>query len=522
MTYDAAGNPLSQTDPLRHTRLLSYDQFGVGNGISLPQTIDPEAGNVPAVPSYSIGFDVNRNLSQQTDPKGRTTSFQYDQFNRQVGRTLPLGQTEHATFDGFGGLFQSVDFDGQTTEFQYDNLGRVSQRKLYPAGTNVPAETDTFGYNGLGQPTKLVDSSGATETTYDLDGRTTQLSTPEGVINYAYDPATGRKIRTWTVNTDTRYSYDQLGRLLSVTAVKRNGQVLNPPEVTTYAYTPVGNRASVVLPNGIQTLYSYDLLNRLTSLQHVSTNGTLLASFAYQYNAVNQRTNATEIVTGSSGGVHTNNISYAYDELNRLIQEKATDAGDGSGYQASYVYDLVGNRLSRALTTAGKTLTTYYSYDANDRLLMESNVVSTASSGSGMIQPRMLGPDGQPLPAFDPQFAKVSYYTLKAIPYGLLAAFILPAAMTLLRRRNRPAVLTLDLNPQRALLPRCLSGLLAALMLLMGFDLNVMADQAVYYTALNTDTWGLDGSVTTYQYDANGSVIQKVTTGPKPETVIYQ
>ena len=59
-------------------------------------------------------------------------------------------------------------------------------------------------------------------------------------------------------------------------------------------------------------------------------------------------------------------------------------------------------------------------------------------------------------------------------------------------------------------------------MLLMGFDLRLMANQAVYYAALTTDTWGLDGSVTTYQYDANGSIIQKVTTGPKPETDTFQ
>ena len=51
-------------------------------------------------------------------------------------------------------------------------------------------------------------------------------------------------------------------------------------------------------------------------------------------------------------------------------------------------------------------------------------------------------------------------------------------------------------------------------MLLMGFDLRLMATQAIYYAVLTTDTWGLDGSVTTYQYDANGSIIQKVTPVP--------
>lgn len=228
----------------------------------------------------------------------------------------------------------------------------------------------------------MVEPRGTTRLSYDMENRVTQVAAPEGTINYAYDPATGRKTRTWTSNSDTSYAYDALGRIQGVTAAKRNGVVLNTPEVTTYTYTPVGNRASVTLPNGIKTLYSYDTVNRLTSLQHVGTNGAVLMSFAYQYNAMNLRTGATEVVQGPAGLLHTNSIGYTYDSLGRLVSETAKDLGDGNGYQAKYTYDLVGNRLKRALTTAGKTLTTYYAYDANDRLLMESNVVSTASSGA--------------------------------------------------------------------------------------------------------------------------------------------
>ena len=521
-TYTATGQPNTQTDPLGNVRTVTYDNLGVGNGMVLPGVADPENGNAITNPVSKVVFDANRNVQQMVDAKGRITSFTYDQFNRRTSRTLPLGQVEQTAYDASGDLASVTDFDGQAVGFQYDGLGRPIARNLYPAGTNTPAETVNLKYDALGRVVEMDEPRGVTSMSYDLENRVTQIAAPEGTINYAYNPASGYKSRTWTTNSDTYYAYDALGRLQTLTAVKRNGQALNPPEVTAYTYTPVGNRASVTLPNGIQTLYTYDQMSRLAGLQHVATNGAVLSSYAYQYNAANRRTNAIEIVTGSDGAVHTNNIAYAYDALNRLVSETAEDLGDGSGYNANYVYDLVGNRLSRALTTAGKTLTTYYSYDANDRLLMESNVVSTATPGTGMIQPRMLGPNGQPLPAFNPQFAKVSYYTLKALPYGLLAAFLLPAAMSLLRRRHRPVVLTWALNPRRSLLPRCLSGFLAALMFVMGFDLNAMANEAVYYALLTTDTWGLDGSVTTYQYDANGSITQKVTTGSNPETDTYQ
>ncbi len=521
-TYTAAGQPNTTTDPLGNVRTVTYDNLGVGNGMMLPQVTDPENGNILTNPVFGVTFDANRNLQQMVDAKGRITSFTYDQFNRRTSRTLPLGQVEQTAYDAAGDLASVTDFDGQTVGFQYDGLGHPIARDLYPVGTSTPAETANLKYDELGRIVEMDEPRGVTTLSYDLENRVIQIAAPEGTINYAYDPATGWKTRTWTANSDTYYAYDALGRLQAVTAVQRNGQVLSVPEVTSYTYTAVGNRASETLPNGIQTLYTYDQMNRLAGLQHVATNGAILTSFVYQYNAANMRTNAIEIVTGSDGAVHTNNIAYAYDALNRLVGEAAKDRGDGSGYQASYVYDLVGNRLSRALTTVGKTLTTYYSYDANDRLLMESNVVSTAAPGGGMIRPHILGPNGQLIPASDPQFAKVSYYAVKAIPYGLLAAFLLPAATSLLRRRNRPAMLTLDMNPHRSLLPRCISGMLAALMFLMGFDLNAMANQAVYYAVLTTDTWGLDGSVTTYQYDANGSVIQKVTIGPKPETDTFQ
>ena len=398
-TYTATGQPDTTTDPLGHVRTVTYDNLGVGNGMMLPPITDPENGNMLTNPVFGITFDANRNVQQMVDAKGRITSFAYDQFNRRTSRTLPLGQVEQTAYDEAGDLASVTDFDGQAVGLQYDGLGRPIARNLYAAGANSPAETANLKYDELGRVVEMDEPRGVTKMSYDLENRVIQIAAPEGTINYAYDPATGWKTRTWTANSDTYYAYDALGRLQSVTAVKRNGQVLNPAEVTTYTYTAVGNRGSVTLPNGIKTLYSYDIMNRLAGLQHVATNGTVLSSYAYQYNAANMRTNAIEIVTGSDGAVHTNNIAYAYDALNRLVGETAKDRGDGSGYQAGYVYDLVGNRLSRALTTAGKTLTTYYSYDANDRLLMESNVVSTATPGSGMIRPRMLGPDGQPLPA---------------------------------------------------------------------------------------------------------------------------
>jgi RHS repeat-associated protein len=55
----------------------------------------------------------------------------------------------------------------------------------------------------------------------------------------------------------------------------------------------------------------------------------------------------------------------------------------------------------------------------------------------------------------------------------------------------------------------------------MQLDSQVLADGAIRYASLSTDTWGLGGSVTRYEYDANGSVIRKVTSGANAQTVEY-
>jgi YD repeat-containing protein len=68
----------------------------------------------------------------------------------------------------------------------------------------------------------------------------TQIASPEGTINYEYDLATGRHTRTFTDNSDTRYMYDELGRLKTVELFKRNGVTLATPEVTTYDYSGAG------------------------------------------------------------------------------------------------------------------------------------------------------------------------------------------------------------------------------------------------------------------------------------------
>lgn len=206
-----------------------------------------------------------------------------------------------------------------------------------------------------------------TSYTYDSDGRTTQMNTPEGYINYGYDPATGRLTSTCTTNSYIAYGYDALGRLQTVHVTERNGATVN--ECTTNHYDKVGNRSEVDLPNGVVTKYYYDTLNRLTNMTHQSGT-TNLAAYSYTLNASGRRTNAVEVLLTETGTYYTNNLSWQFDGMYRLTNEVNLCSVSGASYTNSYVYDLAGNRL-KLTQIAGNTVITTNSYDANDELLRE-------------------------------------------------------------------------------------------------------------------------------------------------------
>jgi len=350
------------------------------------------------------------------------------------------------------------------------------------------------------------------------------VAAPEGAVHYEYDAATGWRTRTWTAHSETQYDYDERGRVVAVRVLKRGGDFLAVPEITRYSYTPDSQIGTITRPNGVLSSYQYDDLNRLVSLSHVGSNGTFLASYTYSLTPGGLRSNLTEAVLAPAGAYRTNRIAYEYDAMKRLVRERGTNASESAGYDVRYVYDLAGNRLSRVATAGGKVLTTLYTYDANDRLLVESNYVAASSSGASM---RFPGPGGGRWDAWptrpssrDLIPAAVCYYALRSIPWLLVLAAAIPL-FAFRGQLRRVKLLTTDLCPRRALAPRCLTWLLAGMMVVTSFDLRTMAWEAMTYTGLTTATWGLDGSTTTFEYDNNGSLTRKVTSGPSPETHEY-
>jgi RHS repeat-associated protein len=209
-----------------------------------------------------------------------------------------------------------------------------------------------------------------TEFTYDGDGHIQQVNSPEGVINYGYDLATGRHTSTCTPNTEVSFGYDELGRLQTVSVLKTNSVTLGTPLTTIYTYTDLGSRETVTFPNGIVSTNQYDALNRITNLTH-KVGTTNLATYTYILHPTGRRTNAVEVLRQEDGTYITNTLTWAYDGMYRLTNETVASTCSALSYTNSYQYDLVGNRFTKVNCQGAITTITTNAYDANDELLTE-------------------------------------------------------------------------------------------------------------------------------------------------------
>jgi hypothetical protein len=225
----------------------------------------------------------------------------------------------------------------------YDTLGRLQSRQWFAVGSGTPGDTVTYHHDVLGRMDYYDDSRGRTSYSFDLDGRSVQIVSPEGAINYGYDLATRRHTRTWTSWSDLGYSYDELGRLQSVSVTKRDGTTLYSPEVTVYHYNEAGVVDEVTHPSGVTTENKFDALYRLLTVKHSTPTNNILAEYDYTRRADDR---ITRVVEKDNIGI-VSTTDYVFDELGRLRRENYDGVAAGADYQTDYALDLVGNRLSK-------------------------------------------------------------------------------------------------------------------------------------------------------------------------------
>jgi RHS repeat-associated protein len=292
-------------------------------------------------------YDELGNLTHQQDANNNVTRYEYDTLGHQTAIIRPMGQKETFAYDGVGRLISINDFNSQTTNLEYDSYDHIKRKSFVQSGKTVDLK-----FSPSGKIERATDENGITTYTYNLDERLTSQVNPDGKrIDYTYD-STGQLVAVTTDSGTVSYQYDELARLAQVTSTDG---------ITKYKYDDIGNLISTELANGIIENRTYDLLNRMTTLINLNSSGQVISSYGYTYDLLGHKTKVTEL--------NGRQVEYSYDELTRLTSEKITDPLNGNR-TIDYVYDPVGNRMSRNDSVGGLTT---YRYDNNDRLTTESS-----------------------------------------------------------------------------------------------------------------------------------------------------
>jgi YD repeat-containing protein len=417
--YDDNGNLVSVTSPAGNTSSTVYDAFNQA-------VVNQDAnGNY----SYNV-YDKNGRLAYSVDADGYVTGYQYDAYGDQTsvtryanaidtstladwtpGDALSMEQmqavlvtssddrTITTTYDAQGNKLSvtqpAVTYtrsDGTTavgspvTTYTYDAYGNVTSQSVLVQGT--PGQDDAVWattlnyYDSTGHKTMSIDPLGYVTTwAYDAFGEVTNETDwataigTSGLVAGGPQPANPPQGNAATTGNDrvTNTTYNQDGNKASVsvscTYVDGNGATVQGFTTTTYGYDAEG-RPTTVTQNGQTVTTAYDALGRVISV--TGPGQQVLVSNWQQLLAANP---ALDLTSASLYTTAQQVVTYTYDAFgNKLTQAQSSTAG-GTSITTYYRYDNDGRLIASVTPVDGQMLdwsssqAVYMTYDANGNLL---------------------------------------------------------------------------------------------------------------------------------------------------------
>lgn len=359
-------------------RIRRYDTRGLLSQESVP-------GMCCSSPSFWVThtYDaVGRRIAteratSESVPSVIATRWRYDGLN--VAQVDALGRATTMRHDAVGHVLQVVDAAGAGTDYEYDAFGNLTRvrdsagnetlvghnaRGFRTSVIDPDAGAWTFEYSALGELLAQANARGqSTRYTYDLLGRPTTRTEPEGLTTWTWghSPAArnvGRLSAVTSPGFQETYAYDSFGRPSSQSR-SVNGTTL----VTSYAYDPgTGGLDTLTYPAlagtaplRLKHVYDRGVLVRLADADNSST------AF-WQQDAVDASGQVTAATLGN--GVK---VASRYDAVTGLLQSRTAGLAASAAYQnLRYSWDSAGNLSERA--DANRGIAEQFSYDSRDRL----------------------------------------------------------------------------------------------------------------------------------------------------------
>jgi len=309
----AAGAQYFTSNKLTRTE---YDAFG--QAVAVRELVNPVSQVWATTTQY---FDRRGSVIAKVDALGYVTTMSYDGLGNKT--SVREYAKAASVWDAKSYTLPVTDLNDRLLTYTYDALGRnTSETRVgveYSAQSNgVAGRGDlktTFGYDVLGNRTRVTDANGAsTYTYYDALGRVTAIAEPTRT-----SPTSGAALTPLTT-----FHHDALGNV--VATVQHGSGAANATELA-YSAAAGHNRATVT---------RYD--SRGNKIHTTDANGSsMFASF----NAAGQMAKQWRGVTGNDGSVKTWFQAFEYDRLGnqtRVIDPASTSvlkSGIQTGWASS-------------------------------------------------------------------------------------------------------------------------------------------------------------------------------------------
>jgi RHS repeat-associated protein len=402
--YDGVGNRVCVIDANGHDTFYQYDALNrlsretrkIGAQSCAPadgddiltQTFYDTGAAIPSAdcrsPQCAGPIPGSSSPAYRIDPEGKYTYFKYDHINRGVMTLRKVGDIT----DDFDHTGNPADDDwSQAT--QYDDVGNVLAR--YDANghptvytywlnnwlkteANALAETTRYTYDSAGN-VKTVTSPGGNITTHTYDDRDELVQVDDligRVASYAYDGIGNRTQQCDGNGNCARYQYDAVNRLVALADALA--------QTAHYSYDPDNNLIKILDRDGKAVCYVYDAINRRTrQVRKVGDTDCTVNGGDGDTDDMWAKTvydgvgNIVELTTDKNGGTpsicngasptpNCETTRYAYDAVNRLVQEAypLRFAGDPVKNTREFAYDRAGNLVRRV---DQENRSTFYRYN---------------------------------------------------------------------------------------------------------------------------------------------------------------
>ncbi|MCF7852346.1 MAG: hypothetical protein K9M07_03780 [Simkaniaceae bacterium] len=358
-TYDAYGN-LIRTQHLQK-QILSMMEYDQSNRL-IKKTIQTPHGTR----SVRYQYDNQSRKVSEKDERGREKRFTYDSQNNLISTLSPAYLTHQGylvepssstTYAPFHRILKTVENHLQTNHYTYNSLGNVIET------TNVSGEKTRIVYSLAGETGCSPFDNAKSQHLQDIGNEQYQKDDPTQMCEKCALADIPDSVESIHLPNGHRifYTRDALKRPIRIDTFSSNKELLTQKHYKYAGFLLLSETDE----KGNEISYQYDSAGRVIQKMTPHSRTT------YTYDARGRIARKTRYPSNNEkDAIHEN---FAYDNLNRLIEEKIESNGQMSSH-IELTYDLYDHVIEKKVHTNDAPLIEKWSYDSWGQRLSHTDI----------------------------------------------------------------------------------------------------------------------------------------------------